>query len=102
MVSYFFSSTGTLFDEIKLNKSREVYYNWGIYKIENDSIYIQNKFNPGAISMYVYTRVAKIENDSTIHFCYTQSTNIGHFKTNETYAFKQFSPKPDSTNVFIK
>jgi hypothetical protein len=97
-----FSSELDLVDEKRLNKSRGIYYNWGIYKIENDSVYIQNKFNSGDFRTYVYTRVAKIENDSTINFCYTKSTNIGYFKTNHTYVFVKFISKPDSINDFIK
>lgn len=98
----FFSSVLDLVDEIKLNKGRGIYYNWGIYKVEDDSIYIQNKFNPGDFRTYVYTRVANIENDTTIHFCYTKSNYIGHFNTDYTYVFVKFISKPDSTNVFIK
>lgn len=98
----FFSSILDIVDEIKLNKSRGIYYNWGIYKVENDSIYIQYKFNPGDLRTYVYTMVANIENDTTIHFCYTKSNSIGNFKTEHTYVFEKIPSKPDSTNVFIK
>jgi len=98
----FFSSVSDLTDETRLNKGRGIYYNWGIYKVENDSVYIQNKFNPGEFHTYVYTRVANIENDTTIHFCYTKSNYIGYLNTNHTYVFVKYISKPDSTNRYIK
>jgi len=46
--------------------------------------------------------VGTIISDTT--FCITKSVNSDgrEFKKNDTYHFRQFAPKPDSTNNFIK
>ena len=58
----------------------------------------------GGIGAPMYMKIGKIINDTT--FQLVREFASYHKKDSrvidETYHFKQFSPKPDSTNVFIK
>lgn len=78
---------------------------WGIFNIDNDTIRIENLRGIGRVRGYMYTEIGVIKNDTTICIIREQSST-GEAGTvpyimNQTYHFKQFSPKPDSTNVFI-
>ncbi len=76
---------------------------WRIYKVEGDSIRIEARASDGTTPLIVGIYEGVILNDST--FTLLQSRRLdGRLidKRNETYHFKSFSPKPDSTNPFIK
>jgi len=67
---------------------------WHIFQIENKTINIQGWTEVvGTFSGYlaVHNEIYTILNDTTVS---TEDSRI--------YYFKKFSPKPDSTNVFIK
>ena len=71
-------------------------YNWGVFFINGNNtikIHILSHFYPHRESVYE----GVILNDTTFHI--TKSSNGNR---NDMYHFRQFSPKPDSTNVFIK
>jgi hypothetical protein len=79
---------------------------WGVYRVENDNIKFE-KWYPGSGGGFpAITREGKILNDTTFHI--TQSYRMKNGKKreisaqDEIYHFKQFSPKPDSTNQFIR
>ncbi|MEA4850867.1 MAG: hypothetical protein VB126_05355 [Paludibacter sp.] len=77
---------------------------WGVFRIEGDSIKIERSKSFGTPKAYMYTLVGVVQNDSTILITKDISSTGNGGKTiimNQTYHFKQFSPKPDSTNVFI-
>lgn len=91
-------------DEISLAK--ETKDRWGIFLIEGNTIKIEKWYNSEAIFLPAYVSEGVILNDTT--FKITSSyrlTNRGRKKEleveNKTYYFKQFSPKPDSTNSYI-
>jgi len=71
--------------------------NWGIFHVENDTIYWQ-KWGPGDFTTQyiVYKRSYKIINDSTLSY------NLNSDGRVRLYHFKKYTAKPDSTNVFIK
>jgi len=76
-----------------------------VFRIEGDSIKIERSKSFGTTKSYMYILVGVVQNDSTIHITKDFSSTGNGGKTimmNQTYHFKQFSPKPDSTNVFIK
>jgi len=78
---------------------------WGVFRIEGDSIKIERSKSFGTTKSYMYILVGVVQNDSTIHITKDISSTGNGGKTimmNQTYHFKQFSPKPDSPNVFIK
>ena len=77
---------------------------WGIYQIGDNSIKIEMWYHSNAWFFHAYIRSGKILNDTT--FVLTTIERSGKPWTKEEryrkYHFKQFSPKPDSTNIFIK
>ena len=77
---------------------------WGLFNIENDSIAFERWYPSSGGPFPAYLRSGKILNDTT--FVITKSIRSKNGKEaqqlNETYHFKEFSPKPDSTNNFIK
>lgn len=76
---------------------------WGLYLLNADTILT----NGLALlsGTYHYTETFSkylILNDTTILFKETKFSNGNIDSYNDTLHFKQFNPKPDSTNVFIK
>jgi hypothetical protein len=76
---------------------------WGLFLVQNDSIFIEQLLNPGYLSNKAYISSGPILNDSTFHLT-KRMRSIGGEEEVIDYLnhFKQFSPKPDSTNNFIK
>jgi hypothetical protein len=76
---------------------------WGIFCIDGKNIRIE-KWEPSTgIGLPVYIREGNILNDTTIHITIGYSSDgSDRRKLNEVYHFREFSPKPDSTNVYIK
>ena len=71
--------------------------NWGLFNVKTNTIEVQKwKMSDVAIQFLVQKRLYKIINDSTLS---CDILNNGYTKR---YTFRKFSPKPDSTNVFIK
>ena len=94
----------------EIEEKYPTYYNWGVFNVNYTNIEIERWVTSSGGGAYP-TQILKgeIKNDSTIHF----HTLIGAHPVNanskkktvnidETYHFRQFSPKPDSTNKFIK
>ena len=85
-------------------KSFQKKHDWGTFQINKDSIVFE-RWYPAEVSKSYY-RSGKILNDTT--FVITESYRLRNGKKkewrekNEVYHFKAFSPKPDSTNRFIK
>jgi len=81
-------------------------YAWGLFNIQGDSILIERWYPSSGGPLPVYMRMGKVLNDTT--FVITESYRMKKGKKtevdseSETYHFRQFSPKPDSTNIFIK
>ena len=46
--------------------------------------------------------IGTILNDTTFHITKSINSDGSEFEKNDVYHFRQFSPKPDSTNTFIK
>ena len=84
-----------LIEKIKITK-------WGAYKIENDNFYMQafildgHDFYSGTWAIIEFT--GKIENDSTITLK-TKTFDKKQEQINRKFTFRQYSPKPDSTNI---
>jgi hypothetical protein len=104
---------GGIKEEMEEMLRKEEFYNyiknvpaaWGIFNIENDSIKIERPKSYGWFNSYMYTLVGTIQDDSTIYIIKdARSTgNGGKPKIiNQLYRFREFTPKPDSTNVFVK
>jgi hypothetical protein len=76
--------------------------NWGVFLIEGDNITIE-KWSPGPAANYVgFTRKGVILNDTTFQILERYFNKSGEgIAVNDIYHFVPFSPKPDSTNIFI-
>jgi len=117
--SYFFyrngvvlsGSAGSNFEELEETFNSEGFTNnikknrsgWGLFKIYESEITIE-EWVPMEPPYHAYTRSGEIIDDTT--FVITKSWRNKRKKEtlktiNEVYHFKQFSPKPDSTNTFI-
>ena len=77
--------------------------NWGLFVIDRTEIKVENIIAMGGLSRFAYTDYGEILNDTTIYF-YKHKESYSNYSEvmDDTLHFKQFSPKPDSTNVFIK
>jgi len=90
---------------INSQKYKEYKSNWGVFKTEGNSIQFE-RWYPSEPLLKAYIRAGHILNDTT--FVITESYRMKKGKKtevdseSETYHFRQFSPKPDSTNSFIK
>ena len=85
-----------LIDHVKGTKSL-----WSIFDINDDNIIIQGWGSSEGGGLPVITRYGKILDDTT--FIITESEVNGRIREiSEIYSFHEFSPKPDSTNVYIK
>jgi len=77
--------------------------NWGLFAIEGNKIVFERWYPSSGGPYPAYIRSGEILNDTT--FIITQSMRSNGKEVseeNEVYHFKQFSPKPDSTNNFVK
>ena len=109
---------GSTFPESELNEHEKEYNTsewqsivkqakdyWGVLKIENNTIQFE-RWYPSDPPLKSYVRAGTILNDTT--FIITESYRMQDSKKtevdskNETYYFKQFTPKPDSTNSFVE
>ena len=75
------------YDKMRKNK-----YSWGIFIIRENTLEAECWRSVGMTGgLHAYKFFYNIENDTTLRY----------IKDNEIWHFKQFSPKPDSTNRFI-
>lgn len=76
---------------------------WGIFQINGNKIEFERWYPSSGGPLPSYIRSGEILNDTTFVITKVNRSDGSEEKTlNETYHFKQFSPKPDSTNNFIK
>jgi len=75
----------------------------GVYQVRGESIKFETWWFEVALYTTSATRYGKILNPTTLLI---ENRVDNRYKTsfseNQIYRFKQFSPKPDSTNTFIK
>lgn len=87
-------------DYIKNNNSK---INWGLFNVHDTVIQFERWYPSSGGPTQAYIRSGIIINDTTFHI--TQSRRSNGSKTepkDEFYHFKAFSPKPDSTNSYMK
>lgn len=81
---------------------QNIKFHWGVYQIDGNSIKFE-RWYPSEKPYRTTIREGEILNDSTFIITKTYKANSNEVRErNETYKFKKFSPKPDSTNIFIK
>ena len=77
---------------------------WGVFQIEGTKILFE-RWYPSQPPLKAYVREGEILNDTTFKITQSYRMKDGE-KTerkdrDETFNFKEFSPKPDSTNKFV-
>jgi hypothetical protein len=87
------------------NKAKSIKFLWGVHQIEGSKIAFE-RWYPSEKPYRAYVSEGVVLNDTTFRITQSYRNKKGE-KTeieseNEVYHFKQFSPKPDSTNTFIK
>jgi hypothetical protein len=70
---------------------------WGIYWVRNDTIFVERWQSVSDCGHDVFTYTGKILNDTTLLIPQNRQDLLF-----DTFRFAKFSPKPDSTNSFIK
>ena len=85
------------------DKIRSWKYSWGIFVIRGNSLEAEGWRSVGwTRKLPIYKFYYSIENDTTLCFIKEVDLSSGRETVrNEIYHFRQFSPKPDSTNNFI-
>ena len=91
---------GSFYDLCKDDKSDKSL--WGGVQISDSVIEFEGWDSGGYISKSTVKRYAKIVNDTTFCMCSKRPQKGENVKLGDDFHFKQFSPKPDSTNSFIK
>jgi len=87
---------------IRSQNYKNIKFCWGIFVVEGNIIKF-DRWYPGAKPYRAYVREGIILNDTTFHITKSYRSNgKERDKEDEIYHFREFSPKPDSTNVFIK
>lgn len=80
---------------IKKNKSF-----WSYFKITNKDIEYET-WEPTSSKDYIYSNYGIILNDTTFINTKIKNRDNKEFSRNDTFKFKQFLVKPDSTNSFL-
>lgn len=84
------------------NLIRDKKYYWGVFIVE-DSVVKYELWNPSNPPYRAYLHTGKIVNDTTLQIPYSVRLNGEDGNAVDwTLHFKQFIPKPDSTNSFIE
>ena len=79
------------------------WFRWGLFVINNQTIKFERYYPSDDITRWTYIREGKILNDTTFHITVSyRSDGKERRNMDEIYHFRQFYPKPDSTNTFIK
>ena len=90
-------------DKTWINSVKNCKFYWGLYKIEGKFIEFERWYPSSGGPLHTYIKKGEIINDTT--FIITKSMRSEGSEQqieNDIYHFRKFSPKPDSTNVFIK
>jgi hypothetical protein len=75
---------------------------WGVFIVNNDIIKFEKWYPSSGGGAPAYVREGRILNDTTFHITISYRSNGSERRIkDEIYHFKQYSPKPDSTNEFI-
>ncbi len=90
---------------LRSNGYKEISAGWGVFQIKEDSIWIESWFDlDGPEKAYMQSGI--ILNDTTFVITEIYKKKRGKKKgledRNKVYHFREFYPKPDSTNSFVK
>ena len=104
--AYYFSTTDLSevekemvqeYDLLQKDKSR-----WGVFVINGNTIQYSAWSTSVGGGLPTFKAIGTIENDTTFRITKSINNSDGReFERDDIYHFRQFSPKPDSTNIFI-
>lgn len=84
------------------NEIKDLKYHWGVFQVNGEEIDFE-RWYPSEPPVETFVRSGKILNDTTFLISKSSKPDGSEARdVNELYRFKKFSPKPDSTNVFIQ
>lgn len=87
---------------INCNSYKKVKYRWGVFNVSGERISFE-RWYPSEKPHKAFVRSGIILNDSTFVIKKSIHSATGVEKlVNETYYFREFTHKPDSTNSFIE
>lgn len=89
-----------LLDEDFIKELKEKPHGYGVFSINYPNIKTETFIVRGRYN--AYHNVGQILNDTTFIIHKEKGLSNKWFESNTIYHFKQFSPKPDSTNIYIK
>jgi hypothetical protein len=104
--AYHFSTTNlnevetkmlTEYDILKQDKSR-----WGVFIIYGNNIEYSAWSTSVGGGLPAFKCIGTIDNDTTFRIIKSINSDGKEFDYNQIWHFRQFSPKPDSTNNFIR
>lgn len=75
---------------------------WGVFLIDSPSVALERWYPSSGGPLKSYVLSGTIVNDSAFHITGSRRSNGTELQSVDfTYHFKQFGPKPDSTNQFV-
>ena len=86
-----------------INQKFDSKTHWGVFVVNGSSIIYEKWIGSTGFRACLGKSTGNILNDTTIHFTEWYNSEYNQtYPIDEVWHFKQFSPKPDSTNSFIK
>ena len=75
---------------------------WNVFLINSNTVQYSGWSTSVGGGRPSFKSIGIIKNDTTFHITKSINSDGSEFESNDVYHFRQFSPKPDSTNTFIK
>lgn len=86
----------------ELGYYKPLQYSWGVWRIENNQIIVKKWLSGSGGAYPVGKYIGEVVDTATIDIAFTyQLPPVGNERI-KRFKFRKFSPKPDSTNTFIK
>lgn len=87
-------------DYINNSDYKKVKYNWGVFLLDTNKIAFE-RWYPSERPHHAFVREGVILNDTTFHITKSYRGSEAWVE-DEIYHFRPFSPKPDSSNAYVK
>ena len=111
--TYFFYRTGVIRYVGTFEQSESLSHNdfldgtvrhqWGVFQVDGDEIAFERWYPPSGTYTEAFIRSGRIIDDTTFVITKLRRSDGGEEQTvDETYHFRPFAPKPDSTSSFLQ
>jgi len=89
--------------ESKVNLYGDARRDWGLFQVNGDIIAFERWYPSSGAYVHAFIRSGQILNDTTFVITELRRSGGGEEQTvDETYHFRPFAPKPDSTSSFLQ